>query len=610
MPECRSLRGLSKDGHRRQDSWFWFFGKKCKVPWFWVCGVLFGSLQFIAVIAIPRPGVWRLGLIQSNTLPRTQIRTLRGSDMCSQFVLGCSFLSVILWLGLNPAQTWAGSPRRESARVTRKAAVDSVQWVGAVCPVAGLPVRPAYNLPLYEGWVAFSSEGARKEFEKHRSDHLEEAHSQLVLTGQYRQVRCPQSGRSIQPWSFVAVNGLDVYFADDASRRKFLDSDDEDRANQVLGKRNFTRCFAHVPVEEQASRKRLATPDEDPSDDDPRTEEDVARINRVLFPAMQAQDRNWKRLMDVPDVIGHTSTLDANGKPVIQLLLKESRPGQALPREVDGIPVISEVVGELVAMQGDEGGSEENLQVDWHGTMEGNPRWCARPVPIGVSTGVSYPGGNCNGGTIACRLRGFLPDGTPAVFLLSCNHVLAGVNLAPLQSHVLQPAKVDNGCFEDLSTGLGNLTAFKQLQFGGLVNRCDVAIVVTDESLVGNSTPADGYGTPSSVVLNPTVGMLVQKYGRTTKRTYGRITGVNTTVVIMYSAGSVLFTGQITVANRAPSSVFTQPGDSGSLMVSDPGRNPVGLLMAGNSTGTVGICNRFADVLEGLNLYQLTIDVD
>jgi len=70
----------------------------------------------------------------------------------------------------------------------------------------------------------------------------------------------------------------------------------------------------------------------------------------------------------------------------------------------------------------------------------------------------------------------------------------------------------------------------------------------------------------------------------------------------------VLFTGQLTVSNRAPSTVFTRPGDSGSLVVTDPGRDPVGLLIAGNSTGTVGILNRIQEVLDAFSPLQLTID--
>jgi hypothetical protein len=83
---------------------------------------------------------------------------------------------------------------------------------------------------------------------------------------------------------------------------------------------------------------------------------------------------------------------------------------------------------------------------------------------------------------------------------------------------------------------------------------------------------------------------------------------VNSTIVIAYPAGNVLFRGQLIVSNRAPSTVFTRPGDSGALVVTDPGREPVGLLIAGNSTGTVGILNQIQEVLDAFSSLQVAID--
>ena len=263
--------------------------------------------------------------------------------------------------------------------------------------------------------------------------------------------------------------------------------------------------------------------------------------------------------------VGHAASLDDNGKPIIRLLLKNRNPRQRLPTEMDGIPVVPEPVGEFFATQepGGAGDLSDDNGIDWHSATSGNPRWVNRPVPIGISFGVSVPVMTCNGGTIGCRLRGTLPDGTPALFLLSCNHVVAGVNLAPIDSPLLQPAKVDNNCVEDLEDQIGSLHTYRVLQLGGLANRVDAGLVRTTESQAGNATPTDSYGRPRSQPLTATVGMFVQKHGRTTARTYGRVTGVNSTIVIAYPAGNVLFTGQLTVSNRAPSTVFTRPGDSG-----------------------------------------------
>ncbi len=64
---------------------------------------------------------------------------------------------------------------------------------------------------------------------------------------------------------------------------------------------------------------------------------------------------------------------------------------------------------------------------------------------------------------------------------------------------------------------------------------------------------------------------------------------------ITYSSGTARFDDQIIVQSG---SAFILPGDSGSLLVSDPGANPVGLLFAGNSSGTLAIANRIDLVLQ------------
>ena len=89
--------------------------------------------------------------------------------------------------------------------------------------------------------------------------------------------------------------------------------------------------------------------------------------------------------------------------------------------------------------------------------------------------------------------------------------------------------------------------------------------------------------------------MDVQKYGRTTSLTKGTITAVHATVNVGYDTGSVLFVDQIIV--NGSRGAFLKSGDSGSSLVTDPGRNPLGLLFAGNRSGKMAIANRIDLVL-------------
>ncbi len=86
----------------------------------------------------------------------------------------------------------------------------------------------------------------------------------------------------------------------------------------------------------------------------------------------------------------------------------------------------------------------------------------------------------------------------------------------------------------------------------------------------------------------------VMKYGRTTQLTKGTVTGINATVFVGYSSGTARFVGQIIVQSGKP---FIKAGDSGSLLVTDPGRNPVGLLFAGNRSGKLAVANQIDLVL-------------
>lgn len=51
-----------------------------------------------------------------------------------------------------------------------------------------------------------------------------------------------------------------------------------------------------------------------------------------------------------------------------------------------------------------------------------------------------------------------------------------------------------------------------------------------------------------------------------------------------------------------PARPFIKAGDSGSLLVTDPDRNPVGLLFAGNGSGQLAIANRIDLVLESFGV--------
>lgn len=323
-----------------------------------------------------------------------------------------------------------------------------------------------------------------------------------------------------------------------------------------------------------------------------------------LARAMAVQNQHTPRLLAMPDVVGTATGLGPAGTPAVLVLTKV--PGVAgIPRSLDGVPVVVKVTGEIVALgkpsnppgkpdkpdkPGKPGnGSGNGDEIDPKSRFE-------RPVPIGVSTG--HP--DITAGTIGARVT----DGSK-VYALSNNHVYANENKATIGDNVLQPGTYDGGV--DPDDAIGTLAAFVTLKFDGTDNYVDAAIasILLDEKgnpLLDNATPSDGYGTPKSATVAAKLRMKVQKYGRTTALTKGQVTGINLTVYVGYSSGTARFINQIIVEARRP---VIKAGDSGSLLVTDSDKKPVGLLFASNGSGKLAVANHIGDVL---NSFKVSID--
>jgi hypothetical protein len=125
------------------------------------------------------------------------------------------------------------------------------------------------------------------------------------------------------------------------------------------------------------------------------------------------------------------------------------------------------------------------------------------------------------------------------------------------------------------------------INFSGGSNTVDAALASTTTALVGNATFSGGYGQPNHTTKDATVGMAVQKCGRTTSCTHGQVAAINATVTVQYDVGVATFVNQVVVGGKR--GAFSKAGDSGSLIVTDDANaNPVALLFAGGQTTTIG----------------------
>src|SRR5437870_1493641 len=323
--------------------------------------------------------------------------------------------------------------------------------------------------------------------------------------------------------------------------------------------------------------------------------------------ARAAQERHTSRLLAIKGVTGTAVGFANDGRAVVTIFTKAGGI-HGLPASLDDVPVVVAVTGELLALRNSRRGGvaprdlAPSVPCTLPPAVTPAGEFCP-PVPIGVSTG-NVTAADCATGTIGARVI----DGTGTVYALSNNHVYALTNRAPLGSLVAQPGLVDDGCVTPetdddatLSDVIGPLVDFQPIAFCRHhrcpANTIDAAIASSTTDELGDGTPAGGYGSPAKGSgVSALVGQSVEKYGRTTAQTTGTVTGINASVLVSYGSGqTALFVHQIVFENSGLPVIGA--GDSGSLLVTTDSHSAVGLLFAGNASGSMATGNPIGAVL-------------
>ena len=260
---------------------------------------------------------------------------------------------------------------------------------------------------------------------------------------------------------------------------------------------------------------------------------------------MAVQDRHTLALLVRPGVIGTGTSIDAAGRPII-VVYTERASVAGIPRSLDGIPTRVHFAGKVIPYA--KPGS---------GTLQ-----------MGTSTGNDL---ECAAGTLGCVV---VKGGVQ--YFLSNNHVFARENDGSNGERIDAPGRYDGHPICAQTPQCANLSDFEPIRFGQN-NTIDAAIAQPIASRAYTCATSSGY-TPSSAVVSPSVGLAVKKTGRTSRLTTGTIQAINVTIQVQYSGGVARFVNQIQTPGN-----FIRSGDSGSLMVTQSGNNPVGLCFAGGS---------------------------
>ena len=222
------------------------------------------------------------------------------------------------------------------------------------------------------------------------------------------------------------------------------------------------------------------------------------------------------------------------------------------------------------------------------------PFFQARRRPLVIGASVSHFA--VTAGTLGAFVR--TSDG--GLHLLSNNHVLADENRGRAGDAILQPGTADGG--RDPQDRIASLASFVELA-ENRANAVDAALARIAEGIDIDAGTLLDAGSLAGGALAPSEATEVEKVGRTTGHTVGRVTAFELDgVEVAYDAFPALrFDDQVEVEGTGPGP-FSQGGDSGSLIFSADGLQAVALLFAGGEEGGVDVTygNPIGAVLEAL----------
>jgi len=199
------------------------------------------------------------------------------------------------------------------------------------------------------------------------------------------------------------------------------------------------------------------------------------------------------------------------------------------------------------------------------------------------------PGNSRSAGTMGALVR----DDTGEIFGLTNNHVTGLCNHSSVGVPILAPGVVDvaPGALHPFTIGLHKLVLEMNVGTQGNIDvsrNTDAAIFSIVNPAIVSSLQGGLYDTPIAIA-DPVEGMIVEKVGRTTGHTRGKIMGrelgplkVACTASEYEFSGHILFDGTWMIHGEGEA--FSTGGDSGSLIVQidgDGNRAAVGLVFAG-----------------------------
>lgn len=328
----------------------------------------------------------------------------------------------------------------------------------------------------------------------------------------------------------------------------------------------------------------------------------------------ETQQATESLLLDLPNVVGVgigtkvSEKKGDTGQPCITALVSAKMPKELLsesdmvPKAVGNDKTITDVVevGELFAGDRGDGFIGDDTVLDYpihEETLTDTPSAISQEQPsIQAVTPTSLTrrvrpaeGGYSVGhyrvtaGTLGTCCYDLSPfPGTPKkYYILSNNHVLANSNFAKIGDPILQPGRVDGGIFpRDVIARLSRYVPIKFWTANSKpINYVDAAIAEGNFQDLDREIYWCGY--IKDLYTAPKVGDILQKCGRTTGFTTGRVNAINATVDVNFGGGRIA-----RFARQIVTTPMSAGGDSGSIVL-HRNEEAAGLLFAGSNSATI-----------------------
>jgi len=114
------------------------------------------------------------------------------------------------------------------------------------CPVSGEAASKDHALAYKDGKVYFCCDNCPKKFEASTKKYATKANAQLVASGQYKEVKCPLTGKALNPDTAVEVGGVSVQFCCNNCKGKVEKAKANKQLNLVFNDKAFAKGFEKV----------------------------------------------------------------------------------------------------------------------------------------------------------------------------------------------------------------------------------------------------------------------------------------------------------------------------------------------------------------------------